>query len=113
MSALVPLGVVAAGLIGTLIRMAVAGLDREFNRRLYGTLAVNIAGSFLLGRFSGSTDDLAIIVAVGGVGALTTFSTFISQVERIARESTAEKAATYVLASVILGVIAALIGLAI
>ena len=99
-------------MIGTLLRVVITGLDTHFNRQIYGTLAVNVAGSFLLGVLTGSDGDLALVTAIGGLGALTTFSTFISQVERLARTETVEKAAAYVLASVILGVTAALFGLA-
>ncbi len=113
MNALVPVGIVVAGFVGTLIRVTVAGLGTDFHRQIYGTLAVNIAGSFLLARMANSTGDSSLILGIGAIGALTTFSTFISQVERLGRETTWEKAAAYVLASVILGVTAALIGLAV
>lgn len=113
MTVLLPVGVLIAGMIGTLLRAVVTGLDANFSRQLVATLSVNVAGSFLLGILTGSDGDLALVTAIGGIGALTTFSTFVSQVERLARTATVEKAAAYVLASVILGVTAALIGLAI
>lgn len=108
----VALGVLIAGAIGTLLRVVITDLDARFNRQLVGTLLVNVVGSFLLGLLSASDGNLAVVTTIGGLGALTTFSTFVSQVECINRESTAEKAAAYVLASVILGVAAALVGIA-
>ena len=113
MSILIPVGILVAGAIGTLLRAVVTDIDGDFDRQVIGTLAVNVVGSFLLGLLSGSGGDLAVIAAVGGLGSLTTFSTFISQVESMYRETTMEKAATYVLISVIAGVVAALIGIAV
>ena len=108
----IAIGVFAAGAVGTLLRVLATNLDGSFRRQLYGTFAVNIVGSFFLGLLSASDGNAAIIVGVGGLGALTTFSTFISQVERLNREKTAAAAATYVIASVVLGVTSALVGIA-
>ena len=112
MTLTIAIGIFLAGSIGTFLRVVITGLDAEFNRLLVGTLIVNVVGSFFFGILSASEADVAIITAIGGLGALTTFSTFISQVERLNREATTEKAATYVLASTILGVGAALLGIA-
>lgn len=112
MSGFVLVGIAIAGALGTLLRVALTGLDAQFYRQLYGTLTVNVAGSFLLAVFADQTGDSTVVLGVGGLGALTTFSTFVAHVERLVREESAEKAAAYVLASVILGVTAALIGLA-
>ncbi len=109
---IVPLGIIVAGALGTLLRVVVTNLDAAFNRQLVGTLLVNVVGSFLLALLSASNTDLAIVAAIGGLGALTTFSTFIAQVEGISRKTNTEIAGAYVLASIILGVAGALLGLA-
>lgn len=113
MTAVLAGGVLVAGAIGTLVRVVITDLDAGFNRQLMGTLFVNVVGSFVLGLLSAFESNQAVITAVGGLGALTTFSTFISQVECIHREATTEKAAAYVLVSVIVGVTAAFVGIAI
>ena len=108
----IAIGVAAAGAVGTLLRALATDIEGSFRRQLYGTLAVNVIGSLLLGLLSGSQGTAAIVLGVGGLGALTTFSTFISQVERLNREDSATSAATYVIASIILGVTFALVGIA-
>lgn len=45
-----------------------------------GTLAVNLAGSFLLGLIATWEAPTATIVGTAGIGALTTFSTLSSEV---------------------------------
>lgn len=42
-----------------------------------GTIAVNITGSFALGLAVGADNALFTIIGVGGLGAFTTFSTFV------------------------------------
>ena len=108
----IALGIAAAGAVGTLLRVLVTNVEGSFRRQLYGTFAVNVIGSFFLGLLSASEGNAAIIIGVGGLGAATTFSTFISQIERLNREDSATSAATYVIASVIIGVTSALVGIA-
>jgi CrcB protein len=85
-------------------------LDGGFDRRMWGTIAVNIAGSFLLGLLSGADTNTLQIVGVGGLGALTTFSTFVSQIECIHREGTNRDAVLYAVGSIVAGIGAAYIG---
>ena len=106
-------GVIVAGAVGTLMLVLATNLEGSFRRKLVGTFAVNVVGSFLLGLLSASESNTALIIGIGGLGALTTFSTFISQVERLNRDESATTAAMYVMASVIVGVTAALVGIAI
>lgn len=110
MTAVVALGIVVAGAVGTTLRVIATDLDAEFNRQLIGTLVVNIAGSFLLGVLVSSEADAAVIVGVGGLGSLTTFSTYISQIECIGREASIGRAVAYGAGSLIAGVGAAAIG---
>ena len=85
-------GVLIAGALGTAVRVLLTDLDAAFSRQVVGTLAVNVVGSFALGVLSAFDGNTALIIGVGGLGALTTFSTFISQVERINREAKGEQA---------------------
>lgn len=102
--------VAIAAFTGAVVRALVTDLDAEFTRRMYGTAAVNISGSFLLGLLTGSSADTLAIVGVGGLGTLTTFSTYIGQVECINREGTTWGAALYGLGSLAAGVAAAYVG---
>jgi len=101
---------VVAAAIGAVVRAVATDLDALFNRRMLGTAAVNIVGSFLLGVVSGSSANTAAILGVGALGALTTFSTYISQVECIHREDSTFHAALYCVGSIVAGVGAAYAG---
>lgn len=96
--------------VGAIIRAVVTSLDASFNRQLAGTLAVNLVGAFLLGLLYGSSTNTLLVVGVGGLGSLTTFSTFIAQVECIQREGKTSDAALYLLGAAIAGVTMAWIG---
>lgn len=74
-----------AGAAGTLSRYAVSGWAHRLlgERFAYGTFAVNLIGSFLLGLLMqiGLTTDIVprswrVPLSVGFLGAFTTFSTF-------------------------------------
>jgi CrcB protein len=81
------------------------------------TLGINVAGSFLLGlvltagpeRFS---SDVVVGIAVGFLGAFTTFSTFGFETQTLLRTDRAATALAYVGASVVAGVAAAALGYA-
>lgn len=73
------------GFIGAVMRYFISGWVHRFvgSNMPYGTLAVNILGSFILGFFLLLAEDRFTIsparrnfIAVGMLGALTTFSTF-------------------------------------
>ena len=75
-----------------------------------GTLLVNVAGAFALGLLVGS-DVSSTAVSVGGLGALTTFSTFVADVTNLRKWSGRTAAAGHVAATLALGVGAAWMGL--
>ncbi|HAZ35724.1 MAG: CrcB family protein [Acidimicrobiales bacterium] len=77
-----------------------------------GTLLVNVAGSLLLGLLTGAGAPVPLVVGVGGLGALTTFSTFASDTLALADEGR-RRVGGHVAATVVLGLGAALVGLAI
>lgn len=78
------LAVVAAGAIGAVAR-AWAGwaVGRAWRRAGAGTLAVNLTGAFLAGVVLGAGErwpvGVASAVAVGFLGAFTTFSTWTAE----------------------------------
>lgn len=69
-----PLWFVVAASTGALVRHGVNLLGRGWT----GTLAVNVAGSLLLGWLlgAGASADTVLVVGSAGCGSLTTFSTF-------------------------------------
>ena len=84
-----------------------------------GTLAVNISGSLLMGilvgllalRGSGGA-DLRLFLSTGVLGGFTTFSAFSLDAVVLWERGEAASAGLYVLASVVLSILALLAGLA-
>ena len=76
-----------------------------------GTLLVNVAGSLILGLLAGTSAPVPVVVGVGGLGALTTFSTFAADTLDLAADRPV-RAIGHVLTTVVLGVTAAAAGLA-
>jgi len=107
---MIVVGFAALAFLGALVRALVTDLDAPFTRQMWGTLTVNIAGAFLLGLLQGRGSDVRVIVGIGGLGSLTTFSTFVAQAECIAREGATKDAALYIVATVVLGIFACWIG---
>lgn len=79
----------------------------------WGTFAVNIAGSLLLGLFTGLpvSEPVMAAVGVGFCGALTTYSTFGYETVRLAQNRAWCYAAVNVTASILAGLGAAYGGL--
>ncbi|MEL7208269.1 MAG: CrcB family protein, partial [Actinomycetota bacterium] len=85
---------VALAALGALTR---AEAGRVLNRGFpLGTLVVNVAGSFLLGILAGAGNATVVAVGVGGLGALTTFSSFARDAVALVEERRAGAAALYV-----------------
>ncbi|NEE01724.1 fluoride efflux transporter CrcB [Phytoactinopolyspora halotolerans] len=82
----------------------------------WGTLAVNVVGSFVLGVVmalsadGGLGDDTVALVGVGFCGALTTYSTFSYETLRLLEDGARWYALGNVAGSVIAGVAAAAAG---
>lgn len=84
----------------------------------FGTLVVNVAGSFILAfLFVLTLERLTLSppvrtgILTGGLGAFTTFSTFIMETMVLFERGETLKAASYLVASVVLGLLAAFAGL--
>lgn len=84
----------------------------------FGTLVVNVAGSFILAfLFVLTLEKLTLSpplrtgILTGGLGAFTTFSTFVMEAMVLLERGETLKAAAYLLASVVLGLLAAFAGL--
>src|SRR5205085_12185040 len=85
----------------------------------YGTLVINILGCLILGLFGTLADRLAwndywrFAIAIGFVGAFTTFSTFEYETFHLVSEGNFVRAAANILGSVIVGFIAVYVGVVI
>jgi CrcB protein len=106
--------IAVAGATGALARYGI-GLALGVRSFPWTTLGINIVGSFLLGfllqRAPGRlSDDVRIALGVGLLGAFTTFSTFSNETVAMVRDGRAGGALVYVSASVIGGLLAAVIG---
>ncbi|MGB8022032.1 MAG: fluoride efflux transporter CrcB [Candidatus Nanopelagicales bacterium] len=82
----------------------------------WGTLTINVVGSLLLGFILGAvslghgSSELAALAGTGFCGGFTTFSTFGYETIRLVEDGSARQAGRNVLASLVLGMIAALAG---
>ncbi|TMV18880.1 CrcB family protein [Paenibacillus thermoaerophilus] len=80
--------VAAGGFAGAVVRAAVSEFaNRPYPRAIpYGTLSVNVAGSFLIGCLSDAGAALTLLASSGFCGALTTFSTLSWELLRLGRQ---------------------------
>lgn len=102
--------VVGVGLLGGLGAAARFALDGTITERLgrefpYGTLLVNLIGSFLLGVMAGAALARGAyeVLGVGLIGAFTTFSTWIFESHRLGEDHRSALAAVNLLGSLALG----------
>jgi CrcB protein len=84
----------------------------------YGTLAVNVAGSLLLGlvmegslRSTLLSPDLRFGLTVGFLGGFTTFSTFSYETVRLLEEGSVVAAGANILLNISVCIVAALVGI--
>jgi CrcB protein len=108
------LEILLAGGLGTLARY---GISNHYHGDAlpWATLAINVAGSFLLGVLvvlpaGWMTERTRDTLGVGLLGGFTTFSTFSVQAFLDAEAGEPGKALVYVGASVVLGILAAACG---
>jgi fluoride exporter len=112
------LAIAVAGAIGTLARW---GLGSWFGQRFptfpWGTLVINVSGSFVLGvlfaalveRGIGSP-TLRVALMTGLLGAYTTFSTFSLETFRLMEDGAMRSALANVALSLVLGLAAVWLG---
>ncbi len=91
-------------------------IDRLVQRRLgppWGTVAVNVAGSFVLGGLvvlTGSRGGWHVLLGTGLCGALTTWSTFAYETVQRTESGEPARAAVEAAAGIAAGVLAAVLG---
>jgi CrcB protein len=114
------LGFVVAAAAGAPVRYLVDGLvqERAGGAMPVGTFVVNMTGSFALGVLTGLAlyhdldPTLKTVLGTGGLGAYTTFSTFSFETVRLAEEGAITEALRNVVATLVVGLLAATAGLA-
>lgn len=104
-----------AGGMGAGVRYAAdLGLTRWLGARFpWGTLLVNVTGSFALGLVAAATADAVVlsVVGVGLLGGYTTFSSVATSAAVFARERRTVAAVTNTIATLLLTAAAAGLGL--
>jgi len=103
---------VIAAAAGALLRAEAGRRWNQTNGVAVGTLIVNVTGSFCLGLLSHLGQPAITIVGVGGLGAYTTFSSFARDAVALAKTAQVRQAVGYVVASCVLGISAAALGVA-
>lgn len=113
--------VAIGGAVGSVLRwLVVTGAQQALGPSFpFGTLAVNVAGSFAMGLAAalllatgGTPGPAAVLVMTGLLGGFTTFSAFSLDAVGLWERGAAGPALAYVAASVILSVLALAAGLA-
>lgn len=110
------LAVGAGGALGAMARYGVhRGLTAWHGAEAaWSTLAINIAGSFLLGlaagALAGRPGHLSLFLMVGVMGAFTTFSTFALDAVALFRDRGVFVGGSYIGLSVFLAIIAFVVG---
>jgi len=109
--------VALGGAAGSVLRVLISGLAPADARLPWGTIAVNLAGSFvigwLMGRFGGDTaadERWRSLLVVGVCGGFTTFSTFSWQTLALFQKNQPAAAFANVLLSVTLCLAATWLG---
>ncbi len=106
------------GFFGAMARYGIARLFGRFSALFpFGTFFINISGCFFLGWFLTWAqprlqipDPIRLGIAVGFVGAYTTFSTYMFESDRMLIEGQAARSLIYMVGSVVIGLIAVRLG---
>jgi fluoride exporter len=110
------------GFAGAIARYVVDGFvaERASGAFPWGTLAVNLSGSFVLGLLFALTTERALLppeirgpVLIGFIGAYTTFSTYMLESWRLVEDGAMALALANLLGSTLLGLVAVVAGVAI
>ena len=114
-----PLVVGAGGALGAIARYYVSEWMGVFAGQSmpWGTFTVNVLGSFVLGfllvwlQAVAPNDQIRQFAAIGVLGSFTTFSTFSYETVTLVRAGEVLRAGGYALGSMVVGVLAVMIGI--
>ena len=96
--------------VGAPARYAIDQYLRRFTTKPYGTFAVNVLGSFLIGLTFKSSESAKNLLAIGFAGAFTTWSTFMLDLYLAYELRRYKDALINVSASLVFGLLAAWAG---
>ncbi|MGZ4702836.1 MAG: fluoride efflux transporter CrcB [Ilumatobacteraceae bacterium] len=113
------LAFLVAAAVGAPARYLIDGFVQDHTDGVFpwGTFVVNASGCLVLGVISGLglyhglAGSTRTVLGTGGMGAYTTFSTFTFETVRLAEEGAMNEAVRNVVASLLVGLAAASIGL--
>lgn len=108
------------GAVGSALRYLIGGAIQRSSASGYpvGTMVVNVAGCFLIGVFvryllnMQTSAELRALLVVGFCGGFTTFSTFSFETVGLIEGGEYARAATYIVGSVVLCLVATFAGMA-
>jgi CrcB protein len=112
------LSLAAGGAVGTLLRYAVSGLSYRVSEGVFpwGTLAVNMIGSFVIGLLWGLFEteiispDTRAFLFIGLLGGFTTFSTYTLESLNLFRDGEVKLAMLNIFGSNVLGIMLVIAG---
>jgi CrcB protein len=108
------LGVAVLGGAGAILRFVVDGQVAGVAGRTFpfGTLAINLSGSFALGALLGGslTGDSYLLAGTATIGSYTTFSTWMYETQRLVEDDETRSAMANIVCSLALGLLAAAAG---
>jgi CrcB protein len=113
------LAIGVAGAVGALARFFVAAACKTLFETSFpvGTLLINLSGSFILGLFLGIhhhrypvSETTRLAIAVGFVGAYTTFSTFMYETDALLETGQVYKAVANLVISLAIGLLLVRLG---
>ena len=111
--------VASGGATGAILRFCLTNLSKSlFTSSIYGTLSVNILGSFLIGYIitspyvkSTSEDFINLFLIVGLLGSFTTFSTFSLETIEMINDKKIAQSLIYIFLSIIICLCGTMLGL--
>ena len=107
--------VALGGAVGSVLRYLLSGINTSFP---WGTFAVNILGSLLIGLLVGLVSkgvlspEMKLLMVTGFCGVFTTFSTFVNESFGMMKDGDVLQMALYVGVSVVIGILAVWGGMA-
>lgn len=112
--------IAVSGALGSVLRYSVAGIvDDRLGPTVLGTFVVNVSGAFLLGLFIGLSEERWMVpalgrtaIAIGFLGAYTTFSTLAFETVDLADSGSLATASLNIGGSITAGLLAVYAGLA-